>query len=101
VGTYAKERTIEQLWTVGAQSGAAAQAHGAARHFEAMPALLAALAGAPDAPSIVVKGSRFMKMEQVVAALLASLDDTCNGAPSPAIAPIAAPSPAEGAPDAA
>jgi UDP-N-acetylmuramoyl-tripeptide--D-alanyl-D-alanine ligase len=70
VGTYARERGIERFWTVGAQSAAAA-AHVAARHFDAMPDLLAALAEAPDAASIVVKGSRFMKMEQVVAALLA------------------------------
>ena len=37
VGAYARERAIEQLWTVGAQSAAAARAHGAARHFDAMP----------------------------------------------------------------
>ena len=71
VGAYAKARAIEHLWTVGAQSEAAAKAHGAARHFDAMPALLGALVEAPKAAAIVVKGSRFMKMEQVVAALAA------------------------------
>ena len=71
VGAYAGERGIEHLWTVGTQSAAAAAAHGAARHFDAMPALLAALGDAPPARAIVVKGSRFMKMEQAVAALLA------------------------------
>ncbi len=72
VGAYAKERAIEHLWTVGAQSIEAARAHGAARHFAALPALLAALAEAPAAASVVVKGSRFMKMEQAVAALTAA-----------------------------
>ena len=73
VGDYARERGIESVWTAGAQSAAAAAAHGAARHFDALPALLAALADAdaPEAAAIVVKGSRFMKMEQVVAALQA------------------------------
>ena len=71
VGAYARTRAIEHLWTVGAQSAAAANAFGAARHFGDMPALLAAMADAPAAASIVVKGSRFMKMERVVAALQA------------------------------
>jgi UDP-N-acetylmuramoyl-tripeptide--D-alanyl-D-alanine ligase len=73
VGAYACARGVEHLWTVGAQSAAAAAAHGAARHFAAMPALLAALAAeTPQAAAIVVKGSRFMQMEQAVAALLAA-----------------------------
>ena len=73
VGAYAGARGIEHLWAVGAQSAAAAAAHGAARHFDAMPALLAALAAeAPQAAAIVVKGSRFMQMERAVAALLAA-----------------------------
>ena len=72
VGAYAGARGIEHLWTVGAQSAAAAAAHGAARHFDAMPALLAALGTMPGASSILVKGSRFMQMEQVVARLLAA-----------------------------
>ena len=73
VGAYAGARGIEHLWTVGAQSAAAAAGHGAARHFDAMPALLAALAAdPPQAAAIVVKGSRFMQMERAVAALLAA-----------------------------
>ncbi|MES1162063.1 MAG: UDP-N-acetylmuramoylalanyl-D-glutamyl-2, 6-diaminopimelate--D-alanyl-D-alanine ligase, partial [Rhizobacter sp.] len=40
-----------------------------ARHFADAPTLIAALGEAPAAASIVVKGSRFMKMERVVAAL--------------------------------
>ena len=44
---------------------------GTARHFDDMAALLAALAREPHFASALVKGSRFMKMERVVAALLA------------------------------
>ncbi len=69
VGAYAKAQAIEHLWTVGAQSAGAAREFGGARHFAEMADLLAALADAPAAASVVVKGSRFMKMERVVAAL--------------------------------
>ena len=68
MGARARERGIEQVWTVGALCAHA----GAHRHFQDMAALLAALAeapAAPDAASVLVKGSRFMKMEQVVQAL--------------------------------
>ena len=71
-GAYAKARGIEHLWAVGAASAAAAKAHGAARHFETPAALVAALSDAPAAAAMVVKGSRFMKMEQVIAALQAA-----------------------------
>ena len=49
VGAYARERAIERLWTVGAQSAAAARAHGTGQHFETTAALIAALADAPPA----------------------------------------------------
>ena len=63
---------IESLWTAGPLSAHAASAYGAAaRHFEAVEALLAALPEAPAASSVLVKGSRFMRMERVVAALKA------------------------------
>jgi UDP-N-acetylmuramoyl-tripeptide--D-alanyl-D-alanine ligase len=70
VGAYARERGVDALWTAGAACEAAAAAYGSgARRFTDAAALAAAVAEAPAAAAIVVKGSRFMKMEQVVAAL--------------------------------
>jgi UDP-N-acetylmuramoyl-tripeptide--D-alanyl-D-alanine ligase len=72
VGAFAKARGVDALWTVGSASTHAAEAFAGARHFEDMASLLAALPQAPACASVVVKGSRFMKMEQVVAVLTAS-----------------------------
>ncbi|HEX6363406.1 MAG TPA: UDP-N-acetylmuramoyl-tripeptide--D-alanyl-D-alanine ligase [Albitalea sp.] len=72
VGAFAAERGIEHLWTVGPLSTHASAAFRGARHFDDVAALVAALQDAPAAASIVVKGSRFMKMERVVAALQAA-----------------------------
>ncbi len=73
VGAYARERGIEHFWTAGSLCVDAAQAYGAsARHFPSAADIVAALptpADAPQAASVLVKGSRFMKMEQVVATL--------------------------------
>ncbi len=65
VGARARERGIEAVWAAGALCAHA----GAHRHFNDVAALLAALPEAPAAASVLVKGSRFMKMEQVVQAL--------------------------------
>ncbi|MGV1043765.1 UDP-N-acetylmuramoyl-tripeptide--D-alanyl-D-alanine ligase [Limnohabitans sp.] len=71
VGAYAAERGIEALYTLGELCVDAAKAYGPARHFESMASLReAVLAQAMDFQSIVIKGSRFMKMEQVVEALV-------------------------------
>lgn len=73
VGAYARERGIDHVWTAGTLCAHAAQAVGAsARHFASAADIVAALASpqaAPDAASVLVKGSRFMKMEQVVTCL--------------------------------
>jgi UDP-N-acetylmuramoyl-tripeptide--D-alanyl-D-alanine ligase len=76
VGAFAKARGIDALWTVGAASTHAAAAFAGARHFDAMTELLGALPQAPACRAVLVKGSRFMKTEQVVAALLAAGSDT-------------------------
>lgn len=71
VGAYAKERGIETLWCAGELMAHAAQAFGGARHFATVADLVAAVKNneAPACRAVVVKGSRFMRMEQVVAAL--------------------------------
>ena len=53
----------------------------AARHFKDMATLQAAVGQAlPTVGSVLVKGSRFMKMEQVVQALQALHEDGAAGA---------------------
>jgi murE/murF fusion protein len=84
VGAYAAERGIEHIWTAGSLCAHAARAvlasqatatSGApvqSRHFDSAADIVSALSqpdAAPAVASILVKGSRFMKMEQVVAAL--------------------------------
>lgn len=81
VGAYARERGIESLWCAGPLSAHAAQGYSAerARHFVGTAELLAALDDAPPAASLLVKGSRFMAMERVVAAVVA-LSSAAEGA---------------------
>ena len=70
IGAAARERGIETLWCAGRLSLHAADAFGpAARHFESVEALLAALPDQPACATALVKGSRFMGMERVVQAL--------------------------------
>jgi UDP-N-acetylmuramoyl-tripeptide--D-alanyl-D-alanine ligase len=91
VGAHAVARGIAHIWTAGALCRHTAQAaqnaqnaqtasgaHKAAavppaiRHFDSAPDIVVALSqpdAAPAAASILVKGSRFMKMEQIIATL--------------------------------
>jgi UDP-N-acetylmuramoyl-tripeptide--D-alanyl-D-alanine ligase len=76
VGAHARERGIETLFALGDASGGTVDAFGVgARHFTSMESLIAAVAAWVDASvrprTVVVKGSRFMRMERVVAALAA------------------------------
>ena len=73
VGAYAAQRGIDVLFTLGEMSVHAHRAFGTVRaqHFADMTALQAAvLAVWHSVSSILVKGSRFMKMERVVDALV-------------------------------
>ena len=81
-GAHARACGIEQLFTLGVQSAQASAAFGTAgRHFDNMAQLQAALqAQLPTLGSVLVKGSRFMKMEQVLDALDA-LDTVAGSAP--------------------
>ena len=66
------QRGIDALWTAGAASADAAAAFAGARHFDTVDELLARAARRrPLRRRSLVKGSRFMQMERVVAALLA------------------------------
>jgi UDP-N-acetylmuramoyl-tripeptide--D-alanyl-D-alanine ligase len=71
VGVHARERGIEQLFTLGAQSFHASQGVAGGRHFgDDLPALrMAVMEALPNLSSVLVKGSRFMKMERVVQAI--------------------------------
>jgi UDP-N-acetylmuramoyl-tripeptide--D-alanyl-D-alanine ligase len=76
VGAYAAERGIDALFSLGDLCVHSAQAFGAARHFADMDSLLLAATGSlGEFRSVVVKGSRFMKMERVVQTLQSHSDD--------------------------
>ena len=69
VGAYAAGHGIESLWAAGPESANTAAPFAGARAFATVEALNAALGDAPQFVSVLVKGSRFMAMERVVAAL--------------------------------
>ena len=72
-GAYAHQKNIENMLCIGVQSAQAAIYFGAGEHLDDMDALNAAvLAKLPSVASVLVKGSRFMKMEQVVQAITAA-----------------------------
>jgi len=74
-GAHARAAGIAHLYALGAQSANAARAFGAARHFDNMASLQSAVLQAlPQVGSVLVKGSRFMKMEQVVEAMVANAE---------------------------
>ena len=69
-GRWAHAQGIENLCTLGVQSQLASCSFGHGRHFADVDALkLAVLQQLPQVRSVLVKGSRFMKMERVVAAI--------------------------------
>jgi UDP-N-acetylmuramoyl-tripeptide--D-alanyl-D-alanine ligase len=73
VGEYAQTKKIEKLFTFGALSAEAAKHFKGAQHFKSIEALNEAVAHEiKQVSSIMVKGSRFMKMERVSKHIMAS-----------------------------
>jgi UDP-N-acetylmuramoyl-tripeptide--D-alanyl-D-alanine ligase len=69
-GRLAHSLDIENLFTFGEQSQLACSSFGPGRHFDDVEALKAAvIAQLPHVRSVLVKGSRFMRMERVVQAI--------------------------------
>ncbi|MBI5006744.1 MAG: UDP-N-acetylmuramoyl-tripeptide--D-alanyl-D-alanine ligase [Nitrosomonadales bacterium] len=79
IGIAARELGIEQVFALGALSKGAVQEFGAAaKHFDSIEELCAVLDKEMDAQTtVLVKGSRFMKMERVVQFCALYKEETC------------------------
>jgi len=72
-GAFARAAGIESIFTLGELSRATSEAFGNGIHWESMEELKQAVLNTlPEYQSILVKGSRFMKMERVVEAVVAA-----------------------------
>jgi UDP-N-acetylmuramoyl-tripeptide--D-alanyl-D-alanine ligase len=85
VGAYARDRGIDELLALGTQARLAVQAFGrTARHFENVDEIVAAARSRLDSRgtvplTILVKGSRFMRMERIAQALASGTGGTTPG----------------------
>ncbi|MFO1302866.1 MAG: cyanophycin synthetase, partial [Burkholderiales bacterium] len=81
IGAYARERGVVRLYALGTLAREAAAAFGeGARHFDEVEPLIAAVSrDAYAGTTLLVKGSRFMRMERVVSALVGP-DESARGA---------------------
>ena len=71
-GEFARTRGVTRLYTLGSEACAAAEAFGDGRCFDDLEALAQALAGdLPPGINLLVKGSRSMRLEQLVERLAA------------------------------
>jgi UDP-N-acetylmuramoyl-tripeptide--D-alanyl-D-alanine ligase len=79
IGIAARELGIERLYALGELSRQAVAEFGkGAVHFDDVDGLLAVLKEGLDAQTtVLVKGSRFMKMERVVQACATQQEETC------------------------
>jgi MurE/MurF fusion protein len=66
VGAYARERGVEHLLTLGEATRESARAFGASGVMGTSPEQLCEILRALSAKSVLVKGSRFMRMERIV-----------------------------------
>ena len=81
VGVYARERGIDRLFAHGPMAIHTAMAFGGGLHFETMDALTEAVRKVmAQSATIGVKGSRFMRMERVVATVSAAAGAATEGA---------------------
>jgi UDP-N-acetylmuramoyl-tripeptide--D-alanyl-D-alanine ligase len=81
IGRYAKDGGIRKLLTLGTLSAHTAHAFGSgAHHYESVEDLGADLVTLMTAnTAVLVKGSRFMRMERIVKAITVTHDKTTNG----------------------
>ncbi|HUF19565.1 MAG TPA: UDP-N-acetylmuramoyl-tripeptide--D-alanyl-D-alanine ligase [Burkholderiales bacterium] len=82
IGAFARRAGVDRLLGLGVSSAAAVRAFGEqAAHFETLEKLIEALERELEPNcTVLVKGSRFMRMERVTAALQASADHAEGGA---------------------
>jgi UDP-N-acetylmuramoyl-tripeptide--D-alanyl-D-alanine ligase len=74
---HAQEKNIEKVFVVGVQSGHAAMKFENVKAYAEMLDLQTAVAAVlPGVASVLVKGSRFMKMERVVQAIVAASQES-------------------------